>query len=166
MNERELYPHVVTWLSSFLRDRYKRSKVDVYDTSAKMLSTFLYEKGLSDLFPRSDAFEIQVDITGVIRSSKQARLAFVECKTHTVSLKDVSQLLGYSLVARPLFSFLVSTGSVSTSVWKLVEDLNYLDILKYDDKRYIRICQWDTLRKEVKINSVIPRGMQFPESPD
>jgi hypothetical protein len=159
VTESELYPEIGEWFRGFLRERHRRSEIKVYDTSRKLLSSFIYEQGLVKLIPLWDTFEIQVDITGVILGRRTAQLAFIECKTHTVSLKDISQLLGYSLVAKPLYSLLISTKPVSASVWKLVETFNNLDILRYDSNRLIRVYIWNASRREVEVPSVLPTGM-------
>lgn len=54
------------------------------------------------------AYEIQVDVTVIIRLRKSVSFAFVECKVLPVTRRDVGQFLGYSLVARPQRSYLFS----------------------------------------------------------
>jgi hypothetical protein len=161
MSEEELYPHVVKWLRQFLADRHRRSKIKVFDTSRRRLSRFLFEKGLDQFLPGSDAWDVQVDITGFIQSRKAMKLAFVECKLKRPSLKDLSQLLGYSIVAEPAYSFLLSPRPASDSLFRLLEIYEKLDLLEYGENKRIRILRWDIRRGEVDSTCVLPHGAYF-----
>lgn len=161
MNESELYKPIGNWLEAFLIERHPKATIHVHDSSRKVLSALLYDLGLTAKIPRSESYEIMVDITGVIETHSSVELALVECKIHPVSLKDVSQLLGYSLVARPLYSILMSTCSVSKAVWNLLETYNQMDILTYSKHGLIRICEWNTTRNEPNASSIIPHGKHF-----
>ena|SRR5690348_8992385 len=108
--ELALYPQVSEWLARSLRGRHPRAEVAAFDTHSTDLATFLRKEGPHSFFSDCDAYEIQVDVTGVVKTQKAISLAFVECKIGPVTLRDVGQLLGYSLVACPEWSFLVTKG--------------------------------------------------------
>ncbi len=160
IRESEMYPEVCCWLLEFLEHRHPKAEIQVFDTSARILSRVLYDLNLHKLFSDHENYEIKVDVTGVILSQDApASLAFVECKVTTVSLKDVSQLLGYSLVANPLYSFLLSTKGVSRSVFNIIESSNNLSVLTYGSNRCIRYYRWVIETAAPDMTSVLPTGM-------
>jgi len=159
--ERDLYPDVIRWFSTLLKEKNRHSRVSVFDTSQVSLWKFLKNNGYSMYFKEYLSYEIQVDITGVVLGKKTARLAFIECKLKRITLKDISQLLGYSRVARPYYSIITSPSGISSSVNYLLKCYNRYDILKYDDKRRIRIATWDLVRKEIDLRSILPPGEHF-----
>src|SRR5260370_29668382 len=111
--ESELYPHVAEWLALNLKSSHPKAKITTSDTHKTELSSFLREKNLNRRFSDSDAYEIQVDVTGIVEGRDFVKLAFVECKIGPITLRDVGQLLGYSLIARPEWSYLLSPAGLS-----------------------------------------------------
>ncbi len=156
--EEELYPDVAEWLARHLRGKYRGASVETHDTHRLLLSAFLRTVDLHNSFKDSQAYEIRVDVTGVVRTRSAVRLAFVECKTGPITLRDVGQLLGYSLVARPEWSYLVSPSGVSDKLSTLLLTFGRLDILTYAKERTIRLAEWNTSRREINLASMIPRG--------
>ncbi len=155
--EQDLYPDIAAWLRTRLRSLYSGWSVEVFDTSRFRLSTFLERTGVG-LFPGSEAFEIEVDITGVLRRGSAAQLAFVECKAGPISLNDVGQILGYSRVASPTLSAIISPRGISSSLDLLLSTYNRVDILEYGSGKRIKIETWDLSRKQVDPTSVLPAG--------
>lgn len=159
--EKELYPSIMKWLKNYLEDRFKKSKVFTFNTSGVVLYKFLQEKGFSEYFPDYQAFEIMIDITGIIVSNKSAKLVFVEVKKGTISLKEISQLLGYSIIAKPEFSFLISPEGLSNRMNYLLNQIKHLDVLYYDKEnntKFIRIVKWDIEKEEIIPESMMPKG--------
>lgn len=156
--EKDMYPDVTRWWRNYLISYYRRSEVIVSNTSRTVLWKFLQDKGLSSYFKDYLSYEIQVDITGIIKTQKRVFLTFVECKLKPISLRDISQLLGYSVVARPLYSLIVSPRGISKSVNYLLTTFNRYDILKYGDNRSIRVANWNSQRKEIDLTTLIPSG--------
>jgi len=155
--EKEMYPHVRSWFEKVLQDKFKRARILVADTSKKVLSKWLFEKGYHRHFKDYSTYEIEVDITGVIESEK-TELAFVECKLNKITLRDLSQLLGYSKVAIPLLSIILSPKGISDSMKLLFNVSRRNDVLYYADNKYIVIGKWNETRKEIDQTSIIPRG--------
>lgn len=96
-----MYPEVCAWLHDLLDAGFPRATVEVADTSRVILANYLEQRGLAALFPDCQTYEINVDVTGVVKA-KKPHLAFVECKLTPLTLRDMSQLLGYSKVAVPV----------------------------------------------------------------
>jgi len=156
--ETALYPEVASWLIRHLRGRHPRATVHAQDTHSMDLSTFLRRQNIHSQFKDYDAYEIQVDVTGIVQSTDGIRLAFVECKVGPITLRDVGQLLGYSLVARPEWSYLLSPAGASDRLNTLLVTFGRQDILNYSKGHAIRLASWNVGRKEVDLSSLIPRG--------
>lgn len=156
--ESTLYPHVANWLSHYLRDRFRKAEVTAHDTHKIELAAFLRREGLHNFVKGYDAYEIQVDVTGVVRNRDSVRFAFVECKAGPITLRDVGQLLGYSLVARPEWSFLLSPAGLSDRLSSLLVTYGRQDILNYAKNHQIRLATWHSERREVDVSTLIPKG--------
>ncbi len=158
IKEQSLYPEVRSWLEKRLQVLFPRWKVKAFDTSRFKLSGFLERFGLSDSFPDSDGFEIQVDVTGVLQRGNDKELAFVECKCAPITLKDVGQILGYSRVARPVLAVITSPAGISGQLNLLLTTYNRVDLLDYAPGKRLKVATWDIGRKQIHPNSVIPPG--------
>lgn len=159
MSEAQLYEPVCTWLKQTLSQKYKRMNVRVFDSHKIKLSRLINDLRLQSLFPQYNAWDVKVDVTGVISSKNKGHLALVECKTKALTLRDVGQLLGYSIVVDPILSILTSPGSPTEPLITLLKDYGRLDVLQYGPaKRHIRIAKWDSTRREIVPASVLPAG--------
>jgi hypothetical protein len=157
-NEREMYPYVCSWLKSVLSKKYTNAKVIVEDTSKKVLSRWLYDHAFHIYFKQYQSFEIEVDVTGIAITGKEAHIAFVECKLNKITLRDLSQLLGYSKVALPSLSIILSPNGLSDSMNFLLNIFRRYDILCYNKDKYIIVGRWDCSKNEPDIPSLIPKN--------
>ena len=103
-----MYPDVCVWFRKILWEKYRDAEIHVENTSRKILSKWLVERRLHNLFPDYQTYEIEVDITGIIERDGEAHLGMIECKLNQITLSDLSQLLGYSRVALPVHSIILS----------------------------------------------------------
>lgn len=164
-NETEMYPDVINWLGGILRTRFRGSEIDIRDTHSLLLNKYIRSHGLLQYFQGNiwQTYDIRVDVTAFIKSQKSNGLVFVECKTTNISLLNVSQLLGYSRVALPLSSYLVSSAGIGTSVQSLITKYGRSDILEYywgkgEVPRKMIVAKWDSNLKSIDPNSVLPPG--------
>lgn len=157
MNEKKLYPKIKAWLENYLKSLHANSTIIVEDTHNIKLSSFLENIGKYKYFPGYEAYDIKVDITGLIVQNNKVELVFVECKTKPVKLLDVGQLLGYCLVARPKYAYLISPRGFSSPLKKLISVYGRLEVLKYDENRYIKLAKWDNKRNEIDYMQILPR---------
>ncbi|MFA7029399.1 MAG: hypothetical protein WC179_03895 [Candidatus Cloacimonadaceae bacterium] len=157
-SEKELYPDVIYWLNTYLQYKYPRATIKSYDTSRENLCEFIRRHNLSKYFSESESYVIKVDITGVVQYNGKCLLAFVECKLKSISLKDVSQIIGYSKVAKPVLSLIISPQGISTPVNKLINIYRRYDILTYQDDLKVRIAKWNKSTKDIDVSTLLPHG--------
>lgn len=165
-NEAEMYPDVIAWLHGLLRERFSGAEVDVRDTHASPLNEYIKRNRLERYFQDNiwQTYEIRVDITGFMLHRGKPGIAFVECKLIPISLLHISQLLGYSRVARPLLSYLISTKGIGSAVVGLISRYDRTDILEYDWQkgripRTLMLGTWDITAKRLDPASVLPPGV-------
>jgi len=160
-----MYPDVANWLQEFLLGRFQRATIEVRDTHASPLNEYIIRHGLQKYFEGDQwqTYDIQVDLTAFIESKKVKGLVFVECKIVNITLLHISQLLGYSRVALPLSSYLISSKGIGRGVQSLITRYDRSDILEYEwlkgqlPKRII-IAKWDKNLRSIDSNSVLPPG--------
>jgi len=155
----------VRWLERFLIKRFPKADVKVQDTHSIPLNRYLSYHQLTSYFNDqvSQTYEIQVDVVGTILHKTRQELAFVECKLKPITLSDLSQLLGYSRVALPRFSFLISPKGIKGSLSKLLLSYGRTDILEYhwpkgEQARAVTLAKWNSKNKMPEQNSIIPLG--------
>jgi hypothetical protein len=161
-SEKEMYSEVCSWFQKMLRDKFRNARVYVEDTSKRVLSKWLVSKGFHSYFPDYQTYEIEVDVCGVVvKPNKLAHLGFIECKLGKINLRDLSQLLGYSKVAIPLYSILLSPNGISHSLNLLFNIARRNDILYYSADKHIFIGTWLEGKKEIDFSTLIPRGARI-----
>lgn len=158
LREEALYPHVSKWLKEVLRSKFKRATIEVYDTSNLILRNFLIDHGYTKYFKDFLTYEISVDIFGIVLVKRGAFISLIECKIKPITLRDISQLLGYSRVCAPLISIVLSPAGISTSVNYLLNVYQRYDVLRYNKNGTIRVANWDINRKDIDYQSIIPPG--------
>ncbi len=148
-SEKDMYIEVCRWLEDFLKDRFSKAHIEVYELSQKPISRFLrtYNRGN---FPKEwVTWNIKVDVVGFVHhANKPSDLVFVECKNTKLTLSHLSQLLGYSRIAQPIYSFLVSPIGFSATLISLLQKYQRRDVLEYywetgKIPRQIVVAQWD-----------------------
>lgn len=159
-SEKEIYPDVIYWLNSYLKHRYSGATIESYDTSRENLCDFIRRHELSKYFSESETYFVKVDVTGVVLYKDKGKcfLAFVECKLNPITLKDVSQIIGYSKVVKPVLSLIISPQGISAPVNRLINIHRRYDILTYQDDLKVRIAKWNKSTKAIEASSLLPHG--------
>ena len=148
-SEKDMYPDVCQWMEDFLKDRFRQAEIDVRILAHTPISRFLstYNRGS---FPGEwVTWNIKVDVVGFVHHlNRPTDLVFVECKKNRLTLAHLSQLLGYSRIARPLYSFLISPAGFSRSLVALLQEYRRHDVLVYHSEdgklpRQLIIAEWE-----------------------
>ncbi len=155
------YPDVCNWLEEFLKGHFRQAEIDVHILSNTPISRFLstYDSGN---FPGEwVTWNIKVDVVGFVhRSNKPTTIAFVECKNTKLTLAHLSQLLGYSRIAQPLYSFLISPLGFSRTLVSLLQEYRRHDVLEYHWEagripRKVVIAQWEASKSNLNRHTMI-----------
>jgi len=113
-----------------------------------LLRSFIERSGLRSFFtPEYMTYDIKSDITGIVIKKDHAELILIECKLNKISLRNLSQMIGYSRVVKPRYSLIISPKGLSEPLKKLLTIYNRVDILRYGRNRSIAIAKWDYNRK-------------------
>lgn len=156
-----MYPDVCRWLEDFLKSRFKKANIAVHELSQKSISHFIRTYNQGNFPSEWVTWNIKVDVVGFIHyPNKPTELVFIECKNTTLTLAHLSQLLGYSRIARPLFSFLISTVGFSSTLVSLLKEYHRHDVLEYYWKdgqlpRQLILAQWDKSSLNLNRNTMI-----------
>jgi len=112
------------------------------------------------------SWDIHVDIVGLAIDAKITELAFVECKTTPITLRHLSQLLGYSRVALPQYAFIVSPQGPSDALKSLLVTYRRTDVLAYDQREgkfsgSLIVARWDKEAATLDYGSLIAADVNF-----
>lgn len=158
---KELYPDVCQWLEKFLKDRFRQAEIDVRALPHIQISHFLRTYNQGNFPAEWVTWHVKVDVVGFVHhSNKPTDLVFVECKNSTLTLAHLSQLLGYSRIAQPLYSFLISPVGFSSTLVSLLQEYQRRDVLEYhweDGKmpRQVIVAQWNTTTANLNRHTMI-----------
>ena len=86
----------------------------------------------------------------------------MECKNTKLTLAQLSQLLGYSRIAQPLYSFLISPVGFSLTLVSLLQKYRRHDVLEYlwepgKIPWQVAVAQWDMTTANLNRNNMIGR---------
>jgi hypothetical protein len=157
-SEIEMYPDIIAWLKKNLDQKFGKeaNKITVLDTHDSDLSNFIMQLNYQKFFPEFSTYKIRQDITGFIEYLDKVDLVFVECKNTSLSLIHLSQLIGYSCIALPIYSILLSPQGMGKTLNKLLKSYNRLDILEFRPQRTIHVVKWNADRQDIDyMNSLI-----------
>lgn len=153
-----MYPDIVEWLKINLKQKFgkKALKITVLDTHDSDLSNFIMSLSYQKFFPEFSTYKIRQDITGFIEYKDKVDLVFVECKNTSLSLIHLSQLIGYSCIALPIYSILLSPQGMGQTLNKLLKNYNRSDILEFRPNKTILVIKWDKSKQDIDyMNSIV-----------
>ena len=157
--EIEMYPDIIEWMRKKLILEFgkKAKKITVLDTHDSDLVNFIMRLKYQRFFPEFSTYKIRQDITGFIEYADKVDLVFVECKNSSLSLIHLSQLIGYSCIARPIYAILLSPQGMGLTLSKLLTNYQRLDILEFRPKRMIQVIKWDKTKQDADYMSSITK---------
>lgn len=153
-----MYPDIVEWLKINLKQKFgkKALKITVLDTHDSDLSNFIMSLSYQKFFPEFSTYKIRQDITGFVEYKDRVDLVFVECKNTSLSLIHLSQLIGYSCIALPIYSILLSPQGMGQTLNKLLKNYNRSDILEFRPNKTIHVIKWDKSKQDIDyMNSIV-----------
>ena len=151
-----LYPSMLEWLQMYLENKHPKAVIKTYDVHSVDLSDFIQRNNYTKFFPEYATYKIRVDLLGMILEKDKCNLVFVEVKDTSLSLINLSQLLGYCKILRPEFAFLISPKGLAKPLSQLLVHFNRLDILEFDKNKFVRVAKWNPTRNAIEIDSIIP----------
>lgn len=154
--ELALYTPIAQWFLEFLQTKHPRASIEVFDTHSQDLSDFLQRSKYKKYFREYSTYKIKVDIVGMVEEKESCGMAFIEVKAISLSLKDLSQLIGYCKIVCPISAFLISSRGIGVPLGMLLNNFKRLDILEYSRNHLIRIARWDESRRSINTGTVIP----------
>lgn len=157
-NNREttLYPNILKWLQEYLENKNKNAEVKTHDVHSIDLGEFFEQSKYKKFFPEYPTYKIRVDLLGTVIKNNKCELTFIEVKNKSISLINLSQLLGYCKILKPKFAFLISPSGLSKPMRQLLTHFNRLDILEFDKNKSITVAKWNISRNAIDISSAIP----------
>ena len=156
-NEIDIYPDLIVWLENKLKGDFgkKAKKISVLDTHDSDLSNFIIKLKYQRFFADFPTYKIRQDITGFIEYEDKVELVFVEVKIGQLKLIDLSQIIGYSCIALPIFSILIAPAGMGSTLAKLLTSFGRTDILEFRPGRKIQVLKWDERKQDIdRMNSI------------
>lgn len=169
--ESDMYPPVCRWLEHYLRSRNPTANIRVFDTSRFSLARVIQDNNLMANLPSEwPSWAIFIDVVGFVQTEQTNFMTFVECKNVPITLEHVSQILGYSRVARPQFSFIVAPQGVSSTLRSLLVTYDRIDVLEYHTQRghfarSIVVAKWDESANQIDNGSLITGDRNYLKLP-
>lgn len=157
--EIELYEPMRLWLKEYLEDKYKDSSIITIDSHAQDLYLFLEQEGIIEQYPQTVGLNIQIDVLGIIKKRKCAKIVFIEAKKTQLNLHDLGQLWAYCKLCDPAEAFLLSSAGMG-SLDKILKNLKRTDLLDFGDGKRIKkmqVAKWDISRNSLDYNTLIPK---------
>lgn len=128
--EVELYADMCTWLQSYLNDKYKNKKCNIYvvDCHSVYLDSILEQYGIIQYYPQVVGVKIEIDVLGMVIWENKAEIFFIEAKKTQLTLQNLGQLLVYCKLCNPEEAYLLSSAGLG-SLDKVLNILGREDLL-------------------------------------
>ena len=154
--EKDLYPQINSWFKEYLIDKYPNFYIKTtFETSTKALDVVLNKFDIH--FSHLTDLSIKIDIVGILTNKKthKIKLVFIEVKDEDLTLKDLGQLWGYTMIADPLESFLITSTDFGI-LHKILNIHKRLDLLNYGKNKNMKIVKWNSDTNCIEYNTMIP----------
>lgn len=156
-----LYEPMRIWLDGYLHDKYRGSQytITTLDTHAYYLDSCLEKYGVLEKYPQTVSLKIQIDVLGIVKTDKDAKIFFIEAKKAQLNLHDLGQLWAYCKLCDPEEAYLLSPVGLG-SLEPLFRNLKREDILDFGDKTRIKKMQlgvWNVGGGFIDQDSLIPK---------
>ncbi len=158
-SEFELYEPMRLWLHQYLSDKYKGAQIITVDSHAQTLDTYLTKYGVIDHYPLTVGLDIQIDVLGIVITTRRVLIAFIEAKKTQLNLHDLGQLWAYCKLCDPAEAFLMSSAGLG-SLNKILTNLSRTDLLDFGNGKTIKKMQaakWDIAKGTPDYQTLVPK---------
>ncbi len=157
MREIDLYAPMREWLDAYLHDKYKNSEIITVDAHTERLDRVLRRYGI--ICDVAIDVDIQIDVLGIVKSSSNFKLFFIEAKKTGLTLRDLGQLWAYCKLIDPEEAFLLTSATFGT-LDKILKVFNREDLLDFGDGKRIKkmkVAIWNLKTNSLDTGSMIPK---------
>ncbi len=157
MREEELYEPMCKWLRQYLEDHYPKHEIIVFDSHSERLDKVLAKFDI--VKEQANGVDIQIDVLGIARHGKNAKLFFIEAKKTRLTLRDLGQLWAYCKLIDPDEAWLLTSENLG-SLKKLLAGFNREDLLDFGNGKKIKKMKvgiWDMKKDMPDFSSMIPK---------
>ena len=157
MREEELYEPMRVWLEQYLKDNYRGYEIITTDSHSERLDRVLAKYEIVN--EQANGVDIQIDVLGIARKNRKAKLFFIEAKKTKLTLRDLGQLWAYCKLVNPEEAFLFTSADLG-SLRKLVAGFKREDLLDFGDGKHIKkmkIGKWDVNKNSLDLSSLLPK---------
>lgn len=159
--EVELYADMCTWLSTYLKDKYKNKhcEIKVVDCHSNYLDSVLEKHRIIKYYPQAVGLKIEIDVLGMVIWDNKAELYFIEAKKTSLTLPNLGQLQIYCKLCDPEEAYLLSSAGLG-SLDKVLNIIHREDLLDFGNGKRIKkikVAKWDVARRTIDNHSIIPK---------
>lgn len=156
-SEFELYEPMRLWLNDYLTDKYRNCEIITVDAHSERLDKVLNRYGV--LNDTATGIDIQIDVLGIVRNSKNVKLFFIEAKKTNLTLRDLGQLWAYCKLIDPDEAFLMTSSDLG-SLSKLLNTFKREDLLDFGDGKHIKkmkVAVWNLTTNAPEASTIVPK---------
>ena len=150
-SEFELYEPMRLWLNDYLTDKYRNCEIITVDAHSERLDKVLNRYGVVN--DTATGIDIQIDVLGIVRNSKNVKLFFIEAKKTSLTLRDLGQLWAYCKLIDPDEAFLMTLN-------KLLNTFKREDLLDFGDGKHIKkmkVAVWNLTTNAPEASTIVPK---------
>ncbi|MEA4888892.1 MAG: hypothetical protein VB070_05465 [Clostridiaceae bacterium] len=156
-SELELYEPMRAWLHQYLQDKYKKFEIITLDSHAERLDVVLNRYGIRCEI--ATGIDIQIDVLGIAKNSKEIKLFFIEAKKTKLTLHDLGQLWAYCKLIDPSEAFLMTSADLG-SLNKILNVFRREDLQDFGDGKTIKkmkVAIWNLKTGSPDMVSMVPK---------
>lgn len=157
MLEQQLYEPMRVWLEQYLSDNYQGHEIITTDCHSERLDRVLAKYDI--IREQANGVDIQIDVLGIARKNRKAKLIFIEAKKTKLTLRDLGQLWAYCKLVDPEEAFLITSADLG-SLRKLIAGFKREDLLDFGDGKKIKkmkIGKWNASTNTPDLSSFLPK---------
>lgn len=153
MNKRILIQNTINWIKN------KHSVRNNYEVEDVLISENLRgttNKSIIDNFNNSN-WDFIPDICVVIKINQNFEIVLINCYSSSIGLTNIGEMLCFSKISNPIYSFMISTKGHSNEISPIVLDKKiYPKLLNYHQEKYINLFCFNNETLDINYDTFIP----------